>query len=255
MIKKQSLILWICAILIAFGVSYLKTITSNNYPVTGTIGIDGKKVSYRFEKTHHINHDLNIIIRSDLDSLAGKVFWKDKSSKDNWNSIELKNSASAVIAKIPKQKPMDIIDYYVEINHKNKKYLLPDNQKITLTFYGKISPALKILQFILLYLGLLLSIRIGFEYVNNSENSKKLSVINVIVYLTLTLLLNPLYISYKNGYINNSIPGLSKLFPVEFLSLLFLWIITTLILFIKPDWKFTSILSGALTVLIFIFLF
>ena len=92
---------------------------------------------------------------------------------------------------------------------------MPDNQKVTLTFFGKIPVAINILEFLLLYLGLILAVRTGLEYFNNGKNSKKLGVFTVVFFLTLIALINPLYLTYKYGFINTSIPPINKTFSME----------------------------------------
>jgi len=252
--KKNNLILWIASFIITFLTLYITNLLSNEYPVTGTFGIDGKKVSYRFEKIHNIISSLEIIIRADVDSLSGRIFWRLENSKADWQTIQLKNSNQTLTGIIPNQKPLDVIDYFVELIYKDKKFILPNENKVTLTFFGKISPMLKVLQFLLLYLGLFLSVRTGLEYFNNSEKSKKFAVLTGIIFLTLTFLINPLYLTYKFGYMNHSIPVITKLFPAGFLLITILWIASIIVMFRKKDFKLVSIVSAFLSLLIFIFL-
>ena len=252
--KKNNFILWIGAFVLTFLTLYITNLFSDEYPVTGTIGIDGKKVSYRFEKVHHINSSLEIIIRSDVDSLSGRIFWRLSNNRQNWNVIELNDSSGNLKAIIPNQKPLDKIEYYAELIHKDNKYLVPDNKKVSLMFYGKISPMLKVLQFMLLYIGLFLSVRTGLEYFNDSEKSKKFVVLTGIVFLTLTLLINPLYLTYKFGYMNHNIPAIANLFPIGFMLITLLWIVTAIILFNKKEWKITSLLSVLASIIIYILL-
>lgn len=252
--KKNNFILWIAAFIITFLTLYFANLFSEEYPITGTIGIAGKKISYRFERVHYNNDNLNIIIRSDIDSVKGNIFWKEISFNDIWNIVELKDSTSVLTGVIPNQKPSKKIEYYVELNYRDKKFYLPDHKKVSLIFYGKISPALKAIEFMLLYLGLFLGIRTAIEYFNNSTKSKKLSIMTTIVFITLTLLINPLYLTYKLGYMNNSIPEITKLFPAGYYSITLIWIFTTILLFRKPEWKIASIISGIISIAIFIFL-
>ncbi len=252
--KKNNFILWIAAFVITFLTVYLTNLFSNEYPVTGTIGIAGKKVSYRFEKIHYNNNSLQIFIRSDVDSISGKIFWRMSNNRQNWNVIELKDSSGTLKAIIPNQKPLDKIEYYAELIHKDNKYLVPDNKKVNLMFYGKISPMLKVLQFMLLYIGLFLSVRTGLEYFNNGEKSKKFSVLTISVFLILTALINPLFITYKYGYMNHTIPLISSLFPAGYILITILWINTTLILFRKKRWEIISLGATILSILLYLFL-
>jgi hypothetical protein len=252
--KKNIFILWIGAFVITFLTLYISNLLSNEYPITGTVGIDGKKVSYRFEKIHFTNTNLEIIIRSDVDSLNGNIFWKETSRSKEWNVIRLIDSTKVLKGIIPNQKPLQVIQYYIELTYQNKTYGLPDNKEVSLIYYGKISPMLKVLQFLLLYIGLFLSVRTGLEYFNDCSKSKKFAVLTGIVFLTLTLLINPLYLTYKFGYMNHSIPAITNLFPIGFLVITLLWIISIIILFRKKEWNLTSIVTGVLSILVYIFL-
>ena len=50
--EKNNIILWIASLVITFLGIYLSNLVDKDYPVTGTFGIEGQKVSYRFEKVH-----------------------------------------------------------------------------------------------------------------------------------------------------------------------------------------------------------
>ena len=70
---KQNIILWLGAIVITFLSGYVESVTSPDYPITGTIGIDGKKLSYKLDKTATPEEGLDIILRTDIDSLTGQL--------------------------------------------------------------------------------------------------------------------------------------------------------------------------------------
>jgi hypothetical protein len=248
--KKNNIVLWIASFVVAFLTIYLSNLLDNNYPVTGTFGIEGKKVSYRFEKVHYGDEDFSIVLRADIDGVSGNLFWMSKLDKI-WSSSELKESKSSLQGKLKSLKPNKTIRYFVELNYKDKKYLLPDNQKVDLIFYGKIPTAVNVLQYLLLYLGLLLAVRTGLEYFNDSEKSKKFGVLVVVVFLTLTALINPLYLTYKFGYMNSTIPAISNLFPTGYLLITVLWIVSLIIMFGSKKLKVTSLVSAIITIIIF----
>lgn len=249
--KKEIVILWIASFVITFVVIYLTNLFSKDYPISGTIGIEGKKVSYRFEKVHYGKDDVTILIRSDIKNLTGKVFWKSPNDS-SWLSINMIESDLILSAKFPSLKADHKLQYYIELFYKDKKYSLPDNQKVEMKFWGKIPSMLKALQFILLNLGLLLSVRVGLEYFNPKEKIKKFEVFVTLIFLTLTLLVNPLYLSYKYGYINSSIPSIDKLFPFKELSISALWILTIILTFNLKKYKPIPLVSAVITILIFI---
>lgn len=248
--KKENLILWVASIVVTFLVIYLTNLFDRRYPITGTIGIDGQKVSYRFEKVHYGKENADVLIRSDVEDLSGKLFWK--SDMDNaWFSENMHPSNMLLSSKLPSLKANQKLKYYVEILYKDKKYFLPGNQKVEMTYYGNIPSTIRFLRFLLIYLGLLLVVRVGLEYFNRDEKIKKLEIFIAIIFLILTVMINPLYLSYKYGFINTSIPTINKLFPFKELSISALWIITIVLTFNVKKYKLIPLISAVITILIY----
>ena len=249
--KKNTLILWIASIVTTFLSIYLSNLIDNDYPVTGTLGIEGQKVSYRFEKISYGNEDYKFIIRTDLENLSGKLFWKNKTDT-MWQSEQLQKSDLVLTGDIPALRPEKSLLYFAELYCKDKKHVIPRNQKVSLTFFGKIPVAVTVLEFLLLYLGLILAVRTGLEYFDKGKNSKKLGVFTIVFFLTLIALINPLYITYKYGFINSSIPPFDKLFLWSDLTIFILWVVTMVIIFRSEKLNFLPLVTAVLTLMIFI---
>lgn len=247
--KKEIIILWLASVIIVFLAVYISNITGKDYPITATIGIEGKKVSYRFEKTHYGKDDFVVLIRTDINDMEGQFFWKDKKDT-SWQSSKLSKSDLVLTGNIPALKPEKKIDYFVELSYKDKKYILPQNKSVSLTFFGKIPAAINVLEFVLLYMGLILAVRTGLEFFNDGQKSKKFGVLTVIIFLTLIALINPLYLTYKFGFINSSIPPISRLFLLSDLIIFALWTITLIVIFRSSKFKYLPLLTAILTVLI-----
>lgn len=249
--KKEIIILWLASFVIVFLAVYISNILDENYPITSTFGIEGKKVSYRFEKVHYGNDSYNVIIRTDIAELTGKLFWKSNADS-NWQSKELKKSDLILSESIPALNPAEKISYYIELIHKDKKYVLPDSQKVTLTFFGKIPVFINVLKYLLLYLGLILAVRTGLEFFNNGTNSKKFGFLTLILFLPHIALINPLYLTYKYGFINSSIPPISKLFLLSDLGIFIIWIGTMITIFVSDKFKFLPLVSAILILIIYV---
>ena len=185
--KKETIILWLVSFVIVFLTVYISNIIDKDYPITSTFGIEGKKVSYRFEKVHFGKEDYNIIIRTDIPELAGKLFWKSEVDT-NWHSKELKKSELILSETIPSLRPAKKVDYYIELYYNDKKHVIPESQKVSLTFFGKIPIAANYLKYLILYMGLVLAVRTGLEFFNNGVKAKKFGVFTLILFLTLIAL-------------------------------------------------------------------
>jgi hypothetical protein len=249
--KKNFIILWLASFVIVFVTVYISNILDKDYPITSTFGIEGKKVSYRFEKVHYGKEDYKVIIRTDIDELTGKLLWKSDTDI-NWRSKELEKSKLILSGTIPVLKPENKIDYYLELNYKDKKYVLPTNKKVSLTFFGKIPVVVNVLEYLLLYLGLILAVRTGLEFFNNGLKSKKFGFFTLALFLTLIALINPLYLTYKYGFINSSIPPISRLFLLSDILIFILWIATLVTIFRSEKFKFLPLISAVITLIIFV---
>jgi hypothetical protein len=248
---KNDLILWISSLILVFLIGYLKNITDKNYPVTGTFGIEDKKVSYKLDKISYEKTSYKNIIISDINGLKGKLIW----SKDSIQQVALyKEIEGGLECEIPQPKPGQKIYYKVVLTYKEKTFEIPQNSFIILTFWGNIPTGVKVLNFILLYGGLLLSFRCLLELFNKNKNLKKYALLNCTFFLTLTSLITPLRNSYKLGAINKYVPPIIDLLEPILLVILFIWVAGTIFLFYKKNTRLVTIIITLVTFILFFFL-
>ena len=250
--KKQSFILWSASIVIIFVIMYISNITSENYPVTSTFSIDGKKISYRFERIHYGSDSVKIIIRNDLPDLKGRLFWKINRDTALYSS-EMKINRDLITGVLPPLSPGGSMVYHAKLFYRDKSFILPPSIKPKLIFYGKIPPMLNILEFTLLYIFLIFAVRSGLSWFDGSKGIKKFGI-STLVYLVIFIMsTNPLYLSYKFGFINHSIPLIKQLFYSTDLITLVLWIITLLIIFQWKRFNYLLIIVSIITLILFAF--
>jgi hypothetical protein len=248
---KNQIILWLSSLIIVFLIGYVKNVTSKDYPITGTFGIEGKKVSYKLDKVSFDKTSYKNIIISDIKGVGGKLIWFK-------NNVQYKNEFKEIerglTVEIPKLEPGQQIRYKVILTYLNKQFEIPEKDFVTLTFWGNIPSPVNIINFILLYGGLLMSIRCVLELFNKNINLKKFIVIVCIFFITLTILVHPLYNSYKLGAINKNIPNILELLEPLFLVIMFLWVIGAVLIFNKKYINIVIIFISLATVLLFFFL-
>jgi hypothetical protein len=245
---KNEIILWISSLILVFLIGYIKSITDKDYPITGTFGIEGKKVSYKLDKISFNKDYYKNIIISDIQKLNGKMIWI--------NNNEQRETAYKIIergleCKIPKLNPGQKIKYKVILEYADKTFEIPDNEFVTLVFWGNIPSSVKILHFIFLYGGILMSIRCLLELFNQRKNLKKYAFITTALFIVLTTLIHPLYNSYKLGAINKNIPNLLELLEPYYLVITLLWIIGTVIIFNKKYVSIVTVFISSTTILIY----
>jgi len=245
---KQQLILWISSVILTFIFGYIKNVTDINYPVTGTFGIDGQKVSYKLDKVHYGKDPYKLIILTELEELKGRCAWTYNSENV---IVPLSKGENNYYAEIPSQKPLSKIDYRIIIYNNDKVYNIPRESIIEMTFFGKIPASISLFHFILLYVGILLAIRATLEIFNDKKLLKKYSVITTSIFILLAAIINPLLNSYKLGAINNYIPPISEIIEPLLVVLLLIWISGSVMIFYKRFVVVTSVILLLSTLIIY----
>ncbi len=270
---KQSIILWTSAIIITFLFGYFNSITNNNFPITGTIGIDGKKVTYKFEKIYGIdeNKEVNyeIFIRTENKNLNGRIEWRNiktvnySQSNFNWNVVKLNydNEKNYLIGIIPDQRPRIEIEYKVYLEYydtNQQKYVtkqIPSNTTLRTKFIGSVPNSISSAFWFTMLFGLLLAVRIALEFFKEKTIIKKLTLFAVISFVINGLVLNPLKITYELNVVGKEVLPIGTIYPFNGIILSLLWIIIMILIFNTKKIKEIALGSGIVTLLLFLILY
>ncbi|RPI74302.1 MAG: hypothetical protein EHM47_03985 [Ignavibacteriales bacterium] len=248
---KQSLILWSSALFLTFISGYIRSGISEYYPVTGTIGIDEKKVSYRFEKKFNDKGNYTFIIRTDTPDIEAVVKWKQDTEKD-WKVIEMTNEQTALTADIPRLDAGGTILYFAEIIKDNKKYIVPD-KPVALLFQGSVPGMISFLGSFALFGGLLFSFRTGLEFFNENQKIKKLTLFTAVFFFVYTIAVTPLRKSYELNAINKTVVPITSLFDTQSILILLTWIAAMVVVFKLKNPKPAVMFFAVFTTLVFLF--
>lgn len=248
---KNQIILWLSSIIIVFLIGYIKNVTYIYYPITGTFGIEGYKVSYKLDKETFDQSSYKNIVISDIKGLTGKLIWF---KEDERNELTFQEIDRGLSCEIPGLKPGQKIAYKLILNYRNRTYKIPEKDFVSLTFWGNIPSPVNILYLILMYGGLILSIRCLLELFNEHKNLKKYAFITSALFIILTAIIFPLRNSYKLGAINSYVPPITDLLSPVLMVILLLWIVGTILLFSKKYSGAITVLLVSATVVLFFFL-
>ena len=248
---KNEIILWVSSILLVFLIGYIKNVTDKDYPITGTFGIEGRKVSYKLDKVSFDKISYKNIIISDVKGISGKLIWVNGSEQ---NEISFKEIDKGLECEIPKLKPGQKIKYKIIINYKVNTFKIPEKDFATLTFWGNIPSPVNILHFILLYGGLLMVVRSLLEIFNNNKNSKRYALITCTLFITLVTIVAPLKNSYKLGAINNYVPQITDLIQPALLLILLIWVVGSILIFNNKYVRTVTIFVTAVTVVLLFYI-
>lgn len=269
---KQNIILWTSAILITFLFGYFNSVTNNDFPISGTIGIDGQKVTYKFEKVYGIdenkNNNYEIFIRTDNKNLSGRIEWqnvKENNSANNnkWNVVKLNydEQKNYLIGIIPEQKPLTEIEYKVFIEYYNREQQknitkqIPSDTILRTEFIGFVPYSISSAFWFTMYFGLVLAVRIALEFFSKINLIKKFTLFAVIAFVINGLVLNPLKITYELNAVGKEVLPLGTIYPLKGIALSLLWILIMVLIFNAKKIKEIALGSGIVTLILFLILY
>lgn len=247
----QIKILWIAAAVITFVAGLMNAMLSEDYPVSGTIGIEAKKVSYYFEKTYSGNGDYKFLIKSDHPGLEGFFKYYDAVKKDSFN-IALTEEGEFLSGIIPRQKAETVVHYTVFLKADQKLYQIPPGMTVQTKFYDHFPVYVAVLYYIVLMGGILFAVRSALEAFNPRPHLRRFTILTGIFFILFGFFMEPL----KNYYLLGGGPGkvLSPLQMFDFISaaLPVVWFTALPLLSVVKRRDFIVITAGALTILIFV---
>lgn len=249
---KQAFILWTTAAVITFLTGYIQNRFSPYYPVSGSIAIDGHKVSYFLHKIAKANKDHSIFIRTDLENMKGVLKWKKNGENEKWVTDSLTYSNGALSTVILKQNALTKIAYEIVIEHNAKAFYLPDTSRQELLFLGSVPASISIHYFLTLFLALLLAVRSGLEALANRPRLRLYAIFALISFISCSLIFAPVKKAYEIGAIAKSVPPIGELFEIWLIAFVIIWILDLLLVSYSKKGRISTIVFAVLTVLIFL---
>lgn len=250
--KKQKLILWLSAILLAVLLSYFKSVTSADYPVSGTIAVNGEKVTYAFDKIFRSKVDFKISLCTDSNKLNGFIIWHKNNSLKK-DTIQLKKEKGFLSCSIPLQKPGTEILYRVFLQSNNSITQIPMGQTLRTKFWGFVPVSISSTLTLTFFLGLLLSIRIGLTYFEPRSKAKTFAIFTLISFSLYGFFLVPVKRLFELGAVNQRAPELFEMFSLPDLSFAFLWLVVSIGMFNSKN-KIWNIAGAVATVTGYLFI-
>jgi hypothetical protein len=263
---KKNIILWLGAIIITFLSGYLHNVTGPDYPVSGSIGVDGKQVTFKFDKTYRGNDGYDVFIRSDVKDIKAFLLWKDdpvnalsqKHGKNHiasaWQKVLMADTGFLIKGKIPPHSPGEKVTYRVELNYHGKQYFLPEDKPVTIEFLGNVNSSIMNIFYFVLFGGLILSVRTGLEAFNDNAHIRMYTIFTLIFFFLYAVCVVPLKRSYELNAINHSVPPLNSIITYQSLSLFIIWIIGLVLIFNFKGNRIIPLFITLLTIIIYIFI-
>jgi len=152
--------LWLLATGITLGSVVWQRLSGPTHPVSGSVSLGGTDIPVRLQRSHGGDGDQPVELRVTDPQVSGEVAWRRYPTQEPWQVLALKREGEALLAALPHQPPAGKLEFQVRLRRGEESAVFPERPAVT-RFKGEVHPALLIPHVILMFLGMLLSVRAG----------------------------------------------------------------------------------------------
>jgi len=172
----RKTLLWILAVALTLAAAVYQRRTGPTYPRRGETEIGGKVVSWRLIRSAESVRDCEIAIPSADAGLSGYLEYRRFKTDDPWARVDFRRVGDKIAAFLPRQPPAGKLAYRVVLTIDGRETPLNGGEPAVIRFKGEVPAAVQILHILIMFLGMVLSIRAGLAALDKTENPRKLVV-------------------------------------------------------------------------------
>ncbi len=176
MTKCTRIAVWFLSVILTVSTAIHQRKTGPTYPVRGQYQIDGTVYPYRLIRSESGTKDLIVRIPAPPD-IQAETCWRHYPTDRPWNHLPMRFEDGHILAAIPNQPPAGKVEYHVVIKTAGQEIVLPGADHTAIArFKGEVPSLILIPHILAMFIGMLLSNRIGIGILFKQNNLKKLTL-------------------------------------------------------------------------------
>jgi hypothetical protein len=159
----RNVLFWILAVVITVGAAVYQKRTGPTYPVNGRVDIGGGSYDYELIRSHGGETDAPISIIIPDPEVTGWLIYKRYNVDEEFTTVHMTRHADTLLALLPHQPPAGKLEYFLQLEHGNRRVLVPPDRDLVIRFKGAV-PGWALLPHVLfIFAAMLVSTRAGLE--------------------------------------------------------------------------------------------
>lgn len=245
----KTTIAWILAIIITITASIYQKKTGPTYPKKEKISVENFEYNFKLIRTHGGESNADIILNLPED-FNGKISYKKYSTNEEWTTIDLNRKGDLLSAELPQQPPAGKLEYYLQIDYKNKSVFDNSKNPVVIRFKGDVPAYILIPHILFMFLAMLISTLAGIFAISKNPKQKKYGIITLLLLIIGGGILGPIVQKFAFGEYWTGVPFGWDLTDNKTLIALIFWIIAV-IANIKKERPAFTIIAAIILIIIF----
>ncbi|NOY77201.1 MAG: hypothetical protein GXO76_04960 [Calditrichaeota bacterium] len=171
-VLKETLFWGLAIIITLFAAHYQRT-TGPTYPITGTVSLDGMKISYYLHRSHGGVGDQPVEIQVPDTLVEGILEYRHYPTDESWTSEKLVRKGRRLVGTLPHQPPAGKLEYRVILKRGDVQISIPPKEAAVIRFKGMVPHAVLFPHIFFMFLAMLFSTRAGLEALFNPDGRLK----------------------------------------------------------------------------------
>jgi len=223
----KKLFLWLLALFITLSTAVYQRLTGPTYPYRGKASFLGQRIEFKLPRSAE-NTDRCRIAVDPPEALSGKIqgylqFKRHKTGQP-WNILAMKQEDTHLAGYLPKQPAAGKLEYFVHLVSGEQEISLSGARPVVIRFKGHVSSAVLVAHIIVMFLGILLSVRAGLAAINRHENAARLAQCTAILIFIGGFILGPVVQKMAFGVFWSGFPVGKDLTDTKTLLMMIAWI-------------------------------
>ena len=239
--KKQSIFLWIFAIVFTISAAIYQRLTGPTHPKRVNITIKGEDYLFKLIRSHGGEDDATISLEVP-EHINGSVKFKRFKTSDEYTIIPMIRKDQEISAKLPHQPPAGKLEYYITLNDGQDEYLLNEDP-VVIRFKGEVALYILIPHIIFMFLAMLFSLRTGIEAIFKGQRTYRYAKVTLISLVIGGLFLGPIVQWMAFGDFWTGWPFGGDWTDNKTLAAVLSWLIAFLVLRKKPENRLWPIIA------------
>jgi hypothetical protein len=198
--NKKVVYVWIFSVIFMGAVASYQRLTGPTHPKRGDITLAGSDIHFSLLRSFGGHGDAEITVIVPKSDITGKIILKRYKSHDEWKESMMIRAGDTLKAYLPHQDPAGKIMYQISLSSNGSVYQNLTNEPVVLRFKGVVPEFVLIPHILLMFLAMVLSTRTAFEAILKRNNTFKLALWTLLLFIGGGMILGPVVQYYAFGF-------------------------------------------------------
>jgi hypothetical protein len=249
--RFTTILIWSSAVIITVFSAYYQRVTGPTYPLKNKIVFQGKEIFYELPRSGNSYENTLIKLKSPFDNLKGVLLWRRFETRDDLSRADMTLVNGELTGELPKQPPMDKLEYNVRLIAGNSEVTIPD-EPVVIRYKDNVPIFYLWLHILGMFGALLLAVRSGLEPLKKEPQLKKFTFWTIGFLTFGGIIMGAVVTKYAFGLYWTGFPVGTDLTDNKTLLCWIVWVITAVMVYKSKKPKLWVVIASVVTLLIFL---